>query len=78
MPERKIKSDFEVMQEMSDVNEDISMSPHFVSAVKCKQGAHVTMGIDEAALFKLMNNESICALYIINKDQFFKRKNQTS
>jgi len=66
------------MQEMSDANEDISMSPHFVSAVSCKQGAHVTMGVDEASLYKLMNNESICAIYIINKDQFFKRKNQTT
>ena len=68
------KSDFTVLQEMSDNNEDISCATTLVSVDLCKQGGRVTMGVDKSCFYKIMNDEVILVLYAVNRKQFNERK----
>jgi hypothetical protein len=72
------KSDFEVFQEMSQNDEDIHMTPHLVEAKTAKGGGHIVMGVTDAIVKDMFLNPDkyVCALYIVNKEQFFKRKEQ--
>ena len=70
------KSDFAVMQQLATTNTGIRMSPHFVSANLNKKGGHVTMGVDSAIIHDLMTGKYVCALYVLDKDQFFKIKKE--
>lgn len=61
---------FEILQFMADNNLDVSRADTFVEGQKVKQGAHITMGADESALYGLMNEKYIPVLFFINKEQY--------
>jgi len=52
----------------------IAVSPHFISADKVKEGAKITMGVDEASLYDIMNDKVIPLLILVDKKEFAKRK----
>lgn len=62
------------MQQMAIQNNEIRMSPHFVSANLAKGGGHVTMGVDATVIYDLMSCKYTCALYIIDQEAFFNIK----
>lgn len=71
------KTDFEVMSEMANDkngNQLISMTTDMVSANYTKMGTKITMGIGGNVVGSLLNNEKIPVLYLVDKEEFFKRK----
>lgn len=78
------KSDFIVMSEMSQANMDISMCFEIVNLKRVRGGGHITIGVGEDAISKMMNSvistkpTYYCALYIINREQFDKIKEPPS
>lgn len=48
----------------------VGVSNNFVSANKAKQGAHVTMGVEEICLHQIMNDEAIVVLLVIDKKAY--------
>lgn len=71
------KSDFQVMQEMSDKNLDIRMSSALIIVQSVKQGGLITMGVDDKTLRDVaINTENYyIALYVVDKKQFDQIKN---
>lgn len=72
------KRTFQVLDEMNQQDAEngtklVSVSPHFVSGNKVKQGAHITMGIHESALIDLMAETHIAILVVIDKKEYFSR-----
>lgn len=70
---------FEVMDEMnlSDVENNTSLvkiSSKLLSAKKLKQGAKITIGIDEQCMNELAFEKSMAVLVIVDKEEYFKRK----
>ena len=61
---------FEIKQFMADNNLDISRADTFVEGGMSKQGARITMGADESALYGLMDEKYIPVLFCINKEQY--------
>lgn len=73
------KSLFSVLDEMNleDCEKGTSLvkiSITFISADKVKQGGRVVMGVDEQALMDLVLDEVIPVLILVNKNEYFKRK----
>lgn len=71
------KTDFEIMLEMAnDENgsQFISATTDLVSADYTKMGTKITMGIGGNVVGSLLNNEKIPVLYLVDKEEFFKRK----
>lgn len=70
------KTDFQVMQIMSERGLDIAMCPDLIAANKNKKGGKVEFGIPSDAINKVMNGMFIgeqthyCVVYIINKKEF--------
>lgn len=74
-------SDFEIMQKMAIADQDIGMSGNIVQCQKVKKGGHITMGVDDATFFKIMNTLTggegyYVVLYVINKEQFLSYKKE--
>lgn len=65
------------MDEMSKLDQDIRLSTNFVSAELAKGGGHITMGVDSKTIHDLAFNEGkfLVAIYVIDKEQFHKIKN---
>lgn len=53
----------------------VAISNVFISADKVKQGAKVCMGTDESALFDIVSEKVIPLLILVNKEEYFKIKN---
>lgn len=71
---------FEILDEMNlnDVENNtrlVAISSAFISADKVKQGAKISMGADEVALHDLMTNKVIPILILVDKEEYFKRRN---
>lgn len=81
MSEIKKKTDFDVMNEMSANNMDISMCGDIVQSQVAKGGGKVTVGVPEkihhiiANQLFTGNTTHYVALYIVNKEQFDKLRN---
>lgn len=74
------KSDFEVFSEMANADNGhqiISCTTDMVGAKLVKAGTEIIMGIGGNEVINLMNNDKIPILYLVNKKEFFKRKNST-
>lgn len=72
---------FQVLDEMNqdDIKNGtklISISNYFISADRVKQGCKVSIGCDESVLLDIANNTHLPVLMMVNKDEYFKRKNQ--
>lgn len=70
---------FEILDEMNldDVKNStglVRVSNAFISADKIKQGGKVSVGVDEQAMIDLLSGKVIPVLILVNKDEFFKRK----
>jgi hypothetical protein len=70
---------FQILDEMNlhDIEHNTSMvavSSNLVSGNKVKQGAVVTMGIPEDALFDIMNDKVMPVLLIVDKNEYQQRK----
>jgi hypothetical protein len=46
----------------------------FISADKVKAGAKISMGAPESALFDIISGKVIPVLLLVDKDEYFKRK----
>lgn len=73
------KNIFDVLKEMNendtkDNTQHLKISNHFVRGDKVKQGAHITMGVEEGVLFDMASEKSICLLLVVDKEQYFKIK----
>ncbi|AVR47226.1 hypothetical protein C7S20_19305 [Christiangramia fulva] len=73
------KRAFQILDEMNQYDTEngtqlVSISPHFVSGVKTKQGAHITMGTEESALHDIMNDKCMAVLVLIDKEEYQKRE----
>lgn len=71
---------FEILDEMNldDVKNNtrlVAISNTLISADKVKQGAKISMGADEQVLFDIMNEKVIPVLILVDKNEYFKRKN---
>jgi hypothetical protein len=71
---------FEILDDMNQADTKnktqlVAVSPHFISATKIKQGAKISMGVEESALFNLATEKVIPILLLVNKEEYFKRKN---
>jgi hypothetical protein len=72
---------FQILDEMNlhDVDNDtklVKLSNTFISADKVKQGAKISMGADEESLFDLASEKYIPILIMVDKAEYFKRKNE--
>jgi len=72
---------FQVLDEMNvedgkNKTSLVSVSPHFISADKVKQGAKICMGAEEHVIMDLWNEKSMAVLLIIDKAEYFKRTNE--
>ncbi len=70
---------FEILDEMNldDVRNGtglVKISNIFISADKVKQGGKVSMGVDEQVLMDIVVDEVIPVLILVNKSEYFKRK----
>lgn len=69
---------------LDDMNQDdtknnsrlVEVSSNFVSANKVKQGAIISMGTPEASLLNIVSGNKIAMLILVDKEEYFKRKNQ--
>ncbi|OJV17788.1 MAG: hypothetical protein BGO30_07535 [Bacteroidetes bacterium 41-46] len=52
----------------------VRISNIFISADKVKQGGRVSVGVDEQTMIDLLNNEVVPLLILVNKNEYFKRK----
>lgn len=75
--DNKSKTDFQVMQIMSQENKDICMCPDMIEAKTIKGGGKIVMGVPHEALMKVCGSilgtsseEYHVLLYIVNKKQF--------
>lgn len=72
------KSMFQILDEMNlyDINNNtrlVSISNTLISANKVKQGAQISIGVDEQALFDIMNEKVIPILMLVDKEEYIKR-----
>lgn len=70
---------FEILDEMNLEDTDkgtrlVSISTSFISADKVKQGAKISIGADEQALYDLMNDKVVPLLVLVDKEEYFKRR----
>lgn len=73
------KTIFEILDEMNldDVINGtrlVGISNTLVSADKVKQGGKVSMGVDEKALYDLIDGKVLPILVLVDKEEYFKRK----
>ena len=71
---------FQILDEMNldDVKNStrlVSVSNTFLSADKVKQGTKICIGADDQALTDIMSEKVIPILILVDKDDYFKRKN---
>jgi hypothetical protein len=75
-------TDFEIMQEMGGKNMDIRMTGTVIGAQQVKAGGHITFGVDSATFQIIINQMATgetthyVAMYVVNKEQFDKIKQQ--
>jgi hypothetical protein len=72
---------FQVLDEMNQQDAEkgtklVSVSPHFISGNKVKQGSHITMGSEQSTLIDLMEETHIAILVVIDKKEYFERIKQ--
>ena len=48
----------------------------FISADKVKQGTKIAMGMDEKALWDIVNEKVIPIIILVDKEEYFKREAQ--
>lgn len=70
---------FQVLDEMNQEDEAnktqmVAISNSFISADKVKGGAKIAMGAPEEMLYEIMNYKKIPLLILIDKEEYFKRK----
>lgn len=70
---------FEILDEMNldDVKDNtrlVRISNSLISAAKIKQGAKISIGVEEKVLYDLMNEKIIPVLILVDKEEYFKRK----
>lgn len=70
---------FEILDEMNldDVKNStclVRVSNALMSADKIKRGGKVVMGVDEQALMDLVADEVVPVLILVNKNEYFKRR----
>ena len=70
---------FQILDEMNladakDGTRLVAISSTFIQADKVKQGAKITMGVDEQSLHDIMNEKVMPILLIINKEEYYKLK----
>jgi hypothetical protein len=70
---------FQIWDEMNldDVKNNtrlVSISNILISADKVKQGAKISMGVDEQTFYDLMDDKIIPVLVFVDKKEYFKRK----
>ncbi len=70
---------FQVIDDMnlSDVENDtqlIRVGYNLLSADIVKQGAKITIGVDEQCMNDIVSEKSMAILVVINKEDYFKRK----
>jgi hypothetical protein len=72
---------FQVLDEMNQDDTKnktamVAVSGHFISGDKTKQGAKISIGAEEGALFDIAADKVIPLLILVNKEEYFKRKNE--
>lgn len=77
------KTDLQVMQEMNAADtingtSNLGICTEWRNANKAKKGATIEMCMPEEELYKIMNNERIPVLILLDKKEFFKLKNSDS
>lgn len=55
----------------------VAVSPNFISADKIKGGAKISMAVEEKFLYELMNDKYMPILLLIDKNEYFKRLEET-
>lgn len=82
MEKDKEKSDFAVMQEMSQGNMDIACAVDILDYTRNKKGGRVTFGVASPQFDHLINQAAsgktthYAIMYIVNKEQFDNLKKQ--
>jgi hypothetical protein len=72
---------FEILDEMNvsdtlNSTANVGVCTTFVSATKAKGGAHITLGASEEMLMKLMNDELIPILVLVNREEYFAKEKE--
>lgn len=76
-----MKTDLEAMQIMAKKDQDISVSTELLGLKVVKAGGKVTIATDSRVAQELMHDlvfdtgKYICALYVINREQLNRAKN---
>jgi len=71
---------FQILDEMNQQDEAnktqmVAICNSFISADKVKDGAKIGMGAPEEMLYEIMNGKKIPILVLVDKEEYFKRKN---
>jgi len=73
------KNPFDIIAEMNKADtkngtRNVAVSPTFVEAKKCPQGALVTMGCEVNVIDQLARDEVMVLLLVVNKQEYSKKK----
>ena len=69
---------FLILDEMNQADEKnktrmVEVGTEFIRADKVKQGASISMGMPESALFDLASGKKIAVLILLDQEEYFKR-----
>lgn len=72
---------FDIFKQMNQEDTDnktsqLCVSPYFISANKVKQGAHITMGVDEQMMYDAFNNKRKMLLLCIDNEAYERIKSE--
>jgi hypothetical protein len=69
-------SDLIVLDKIASANGDVASTDQVLSAKSVKRGTIIEMGIGGDFVGKLTAGTHIAVLYVVNKEEFFKLKNE--
>lgn len=73
---KKKISDLLVLNEIAGRNGDIVSSSEVTEANYTKKGTTIKMGIGGNQVHKFLENKYIAVMYIVNREEFFKTKEE--